>query len=1210
MKFYADLHLHSHYSRATSKQLNLEHLSKWAQLKGINVVGTGDFVHPGWLDELRKKLEPAEQGLFKLKKEFAELTQPEVPKACAGEVRFMLTVEISSIYKRLDKVRKIHNVVFAPSFEAALKLQARLEAIGNIRSDGRPILGLDSRDLLEIVLETDALAFLVPAHIWTPWFAVLGSKGGFDSIEDCFADLTPRIFAVETGLSSDPPMNWRLKQLDRFVLVSNSDAHSPPKLAREANLFDTELSYPAIYRAWKDESDRGFLGTVEFFPEEGKYHFDGHRDCKTRLHPKETAAHHGNCPVCGKPVTVGVMARIEELADRAEGERSPRWRPYTNLIPLPEIIGDARGQAASTKGVNEVFERLLKQVGNELHILQDAPLEEIKKYSGEVVAEGIHRMRNGEVKIAAGYDGEYGTIHLFTDEERKELQRRRSAVEIEFEASVHQHPPGPPQGGNISEPVGSVLDSPLEGGLRGVSVASHKSAKPSRKKKVTAQSEDEASALKLDFSNGDTTHSPAQSVVAQAFLLADKMSALPLLNPSQLRAMQHSGSHLLIVAGPGTGKTHTLVYRILHLIQQGALPEALLAITFTNKAAEEMQRRLREHLGEAAQRLTTGTFHAFCLNVLREHGGAQAAFEIIDEERQKEIAKAIWPEAAAAERQTWLDDISLQKATLKFHCSPTSPLSRPVSIMSHERGTGWAADEANEPTVATMPHKGAGLQNLNARAQSYQDALRREQLWDFDDLLLETIALIENVKAVREQLRGRYRWLFVDEYQDLNPAQHRLLKLLAHDSAFVTAIGDPNQAIYGFRGSEVGYFTNFAKDFPGAVEMRLEENYRSGANILSASGQVIERGEESFAMPLSAALLTEGRLTIYAAPTEKAEAEYVVHQIEKMVGGTSMFSQDSRRVEREAEGQRSFGDFAILYRLNALRGPVEEALQRSGMPYQISGDMPLARREGVLPLAALIRHAAGSHFQTKHLIELIALLTPGFGEVAAKKMVEAFNAPQKIELEALLRFAEAENLGAKVKAALESTQQCLLGFKENFSGQGLAAALEKLYQAHLIKSFLREHGALHENWLRVSSLARRRESVRAFCDALALESASDHFEGRAEKIALMTLHASKGLEFPVVFIVGCEEHLTPMQLETLAGDPAEERRLFYVGMTRAKEQLYLLRAMKRRLFGKTCEHAPSRFLADIEEQLKAYEHWQAKPQKRVDEVADNQLDLF
>ena len=423
MKFYADLHIHSRYSRATSKDLDLEHIFYWAQLKGLQVVGSGDFVHPSWLKELKEKLAPAEEGLFRLKPRYADPTARQVPAACCGEVRFMLTVEISSIYKRLDKVRKVHNVVFVPSFKAAEKLQARLEAIGNIKSDGRPILGLDSRDLLEIVLETDPLAYLIPAHIWTPWFAVLGSASGFDRVEDCFADLTRHIFAVETGLSSDPLMNWRLKQLDPFVLVSNSDAHSPAKLGREATVYDTELSYPAIYRALSDPKDKGLIGTVEFFPEEGKYHYDGHRACKTRLHPRETKKHKGLCPVCGKPVTVGAMARIEQLADRPEGEKPPRWRPYRNLIPLPEVIAEAKGVSGTeTKSVQELYHRLLAQLGNELFILQDASLKKIEAVGGDLLARGISCMREGKVDIAAGYDGEYGTIHLFSEEDHQKKE--------------------------------------------------------------------------------------------------------------------------------------------------------------------------------------------------------------------------------------------------------------------------------------------------------------------------------------------------------------------------------------------------------------------------------------------------------------------------------------------------------------------------------------------------------------------------------------------------------------------------------------------------------------------------------------------------------------------------------------------------------------------------------------------------------------------
>ncbi len=418
MPFYADLHIHSHFSRATSKQLNLEYLDYWAQIKGLSVVATGDFVHPGWLDEMKTKLEPAEEGLFRLKDEYAQTLRKEIPEACRRDVRFILSCEISNIYKRMDRVRKVHNVIFAPTFEAAEKVQARLGRIGNIRSDGRPILGLDSRDLLEIVLESDPLSFLVPAHIWTPWFSALGSKSGFDRLDDCYGDLSEHVFALETGLSSDPIMNWRLSQLDRFVLISNSDAHSPQKLGRECNIFDCELSYSAMYRALSDREDKGFLGTVEFFPEEGKYHFDGHRACKARLHPKETIANNGLCPVCGKAVTVGVMARVEELADHEEGRKSPNSRPYDSLVPLNEIVAGARGLGPNSKSVMKVYHELSAKLGDELAILRDIPLDEIKKVSGPLIAEGVRRVRDQEVQIAAGYDGEYGTVRIFSPEER------------------------------------------------------------------------------------------------------------------------------------------------------------------------------------------------------------------------------------------------------------------------------------------------------------------------------------------------------------------------------------------------------------------------------------------------------------------------------------------------------------------------------------------------------------------------------------------------------------------------------------------------------------------------------------------------------------------------------------------------------------------------------------------------------------------------
>lgn len=426
MHYYADLHIHSPYSRATSRELTLPNLAVWAQRKGIQVVGTGDCVHPAWLDTIEGMLVEGDDGFLRLRDDAARAVDEQVPAACRGQVRFVLTVEIANIYKRMERVRKVHNLVVLPSIAAARQLQARLDAIGNIASDGRPILGLDSRDLLEMVLQLGPGAFLIPAHIWTPWFSALGSKSGFGRIEDCYGDLTEHIFAVETGLSSDPPMNWRLSQLDRFVLVSHSDAHSPSKLAREATEFDTDLTYDAMLRALSDRGDSGLVGTVEFFPEEGKYHLDGHRACGVRLTPEETVAHGGRCPSCGRLVTVGVMARAVELADRPAGARSASWRPFASCVPLPEIIGHVRRKGAATKGVLSQYHACLSQVGNELSVLCELPVEDIERATDPLVAEAIRRMREGAVTAEAGYDGEFGTIRLLPDDLRDTLTAQMS----------------------------------------------------------------------------------------------------------------------------------------------------------------------------------------------------------------------------------------------------------------------------------------------------------------------------------------------------------------------------------------------------------------------------------------------------------------------------------------------------------------------------------------------------------------------------------------------------------------------------------------------------------------------------------------------------------------------------------------------------------------------------------------------------------------
>jgi uncharacterized protein (TIGR00375 family) len=417
MPFIADFHIHSSYSRATSPDMLPESIWRWAQQKGLTVMGTGDFTHPKWFKELGEKLEPAGNGLFSLKKEYET---HDVPPSCRGDVFFLLSVEISCIYSKNGRTRKVHCLLFVPDFATAAKINLALSRIGNLNADGRPILGLDAKELLKITLDASPEALFIPAHAWTPHFSVFGAVSGFDSMEECFEDLTPHICAIETGLSSDPPMNWRLSALDGITLISNSDAHSAPKIGREANRFDTPLGYTEIIQAIKTR--KGFLGTIEFFPEEGKYHFDGHRTCSVRLSPEETIRHDYLCPVCGKKLTIGVMHRVEKLADRGRGFKPPGAAAYRNLIPLPEIIAEAIKVGAASKAVTGEYMKLLTKLGNEFKILLDIPLDDIEQAGSPLIREAVARTRAGQVNIAPGYDGEYGRIKIFDEAERKTIK--------------------------------------------------------------------------------------------------------------------------------------------------------------------------------------------------------------------------------------------------------------------------------------------------------------------------------------------------------------------------------------------------------------------------------------------------------------------------------------------------------------------------------------------------------------------------------------------------------------------------------------------------------------------------------------------------------------------------------------------------------------------------------------------------------------------
>lgn len=1139
MKIVADLHIHSYYSRATSKNLNFEHLYKWAQLKGVHVVGTGDIAHPGWLAEMREKLEPAEEGLFRLKAEIAREMDREIPVACRGEVRFMLAGEISNIYKKYDRVRKIHNVVFLPSLDAVEKLQRRLEKIGNIRSDGRPILGLDARDLFEIVLETDSSAHLIPAHIWTPWFSLFGSKSGFDRIEDCFNDLTPHIFALETGLSSDPPMNWRWSALDNYTLVSNSDAHSPQKLAREATLFETELSYTAMFDAMKSADPETFRGTLEFFPQEGKYHHDGHRKCGTNWTPKTTIAHDMRCLRCGKPVTVGVMHRIETLADRTEGERPEKTAPFHSLIPLPEVLSEIYEVGPNSKRVQKAYLGLLGKLGSELHILQDAPLEDLARDGGARLAEGIRRMRNCEVRPIAGYDGEFGVIKLF---EKGEPAIYASQLDL-----------FPSKG----KPAASLVDNSGE-------VLSTEETVAAAEKDATADKKCGSPLTASDETDGDD-------------LLAG-------LNPAQREAVLCVDRPLLVMAGPGTGKTRTLTHRIAYLIREKSVaPENILAITFTNKAAGEMAERVASLCeAEKAGRITINTFHGFGAMVLRESGesiGIDPGFTILDGLNQKLFLAKLFPDYKTRKLQRLAKNISEAKNVLLTGGEGETR----KNIMSDE--------------------------SFLDDYQTYEKSLRSYQLVDYDDLLLQPVKLFSRFPEVLAAYQERYRWISIDEYQDINASQYALIRMLNTDDTNFCAIGDADQAIYGFRGADRSYFLRYQEDFPQTAKVQLTRNYRSNRNIVQAAGQVISRGDDSSGLALISDIVSKKLIEFHVASTGKAEAEFVVQQIEERIGGTSHFSMDSDRATGE-EKSRGFSDFAVLYRLNRQVDDLVEALERSGIPYQSTERISFFEHPVIQQVLAYLWFA----WNPQSLFHLDNI----YQEDSTKDQAGEFWRVAELAKNAGLRnwdvlqaFRENDAFSDTQKAWLSKFIPLISEIRTGIQQEAVAGFIQKILmfmQLQFSVTWPEEDRQLLDQLIAVAG--EFQVDLQGFLQNTALQREGDAYDPRADRVSLMTLHAAKGLEFPVVFMVGCEEGILPFSRRGMKSDLEEERRLFYVGMTRAKDNLILSRVGKRQLENRKMENNASRFLADIELALQA-QLTTEKPKKVVlRKEKQNQLKLF
>jgi len=1111
MRYIADLHIHSPYSRATSKSSNLTGLAAWSAAKGIDVIGTGDFTHPGWFRQLREKLRPAEPGFFKL-------AETEIPTILETDMtdralacRFVLTAEISSIYKKDGRVRKIHNILFVPDFDAAARINTRLASLGNIESDGRPILGLDAKDLLEIMLELAPEGFLVPAHIWTPWFSLFGSKSGFDSIEECFGDLSKYVFALETGLSSDPDMNRLVSALDRYTLISNSDCHSPAKLGREANIFTCGFNFYAMRDALKNPVVGGFQGTIEFFPEEGKYHHDGHRKCSINLSPQETRKIGTTCPVCAKPLTVGVMHRVMELADRDIPFYQPNSPRYYSLIPLTEVLSEILSKGPQTKSVLMEYGKLVRMFDSEFDLLLNVPVDEISRGYSPILGEAIERIRSGKVIRKAGFDGEFGIIKVFNQGELKKLQGQYSLFKTEIKTEKDDS---------------SLTPSLLEFGKV-------------QKKKITK-------------------------------------TFTKILNREQLEAVNSNSRHIVVTAGPGTGKTYTLVTRIERFLKEGlATARDITAITFTNRAADEMRERLSLLSGIEIEKIFIGTFHAFCLQLLRKQ---DKELTVVSEDQRDKIIRRLFHAISSTDSETVKQEIA------SFY-------------ESISEGSG----KNEKPEVSS-------------RVRIYFTELNKRRGIDLNGVIPEVVYRLKNDGGFSEKASAVLKFLFIDEFQDLNRNQYELVRLLAQKSS-VFAIGDPDQAIYGFRGSSPEFFHHFIDEFR-AETISLVRNYRSAKKIIEAAIAVINNNHVQDAQA-AAKLIAEnqsdsGTIELYRAPTPQAEAEYIVQRLEELIGGISHFSIDSGRGgEPERSGERSFRDFAILYRLSQQAEYLSSALKRRGIPFQVVNIRPFFMHSDIRPLYFWIRAAAaagGDVVETGVYLRLLQSF-PGLG----KNTLEV--------LENHLPLGECSDFFDRIleiklpKAARDVTdavRESLKHFKKEVANKGLSAAVQEAME------YLRINSKTSEAKQMLELSGSFGKDLQGFASYLKRNENGTIYDDKAEAVTLVTLHGAKGLEFPVVFITGMEEGLFPFESSRGEKDEDqnavtdlhsvhEERRLFYVGMTRAQSLLILTSAVTRPIFGTYLRRPVSPFIAEIPASL--YE--QKRHEKiRKKKKAAKQMKLF
>lgn len=1092
-------------------------------VKGVHVLGTGDITHPAWRDELREQLVRDDStGLYRCTRKTPVVDEIPLMDTVQGpEPLFMLQGEISSIYKRHGKVRRVHNLVYFPDFDTADRACALLAGVANLTSDGRPIMGIDCCDLLEMLKDCAPQAHMIPAHVWTPWFALFGSKSGFDSVPDCFGHMSGEIFALETGLSSDPAMNRLWSHLDGYTLISNSDAHSGENLAREVNIFHGKPSYTGIFAALrpkpaivdklstsprhdtdstpkhlstdKPSPDCFYGGTVEFFPEEGKYHLDGHRDCNVVLEPHESMALNNICPVCAKPLTIGVLHRILTLADRLHppAPLGIDGDGFSSLVPLPELLGELLQTGPKSQKVQRYYAKLIGKLGSELNILHHVAESDLRQH-WDALGEGIARMRRGEVVRQGGYDGEYGTVRVFSPQEAAALQNGRKRE--------------------------TLLDmpSPL------ITMAGKKRAP-----------------LPVQSAEKDAAQSAAQDT--------EKGAPTALYSPEQLAIIQGDDSPVLVAAGPGSGKTRTLVGRIGHLLSRGISPRRILALTFTRRAATELEERLRAvYTGENLP--LSDTLHA--------------------------LAFSMWHNTRHSVPDLLSEDMSHRAFVLAHKGVDVSP----SQLQCWEKELAYARERGHIP-----PH-------LEPCAERYAVYKNLHHWVDYTDLL----------ECCLEQLHnghGPLPWthVLVDEVQDLSPLQLAVVQaLLPPDGTGFFGIGDPDQAIYGFRGAQANSISVLREQWPTLRCVPLSTNYRSAPAIVHCATDLLRKHQHCGV--LTAQGNGPASLHLFSAPHVDSEAQWVAGQIRHLLGDTSHTitdkgakanSKQNRKTANKASpplltigaqaeqklprchmprGSYAPADIAVLVRLKSQIPPLHKALERWGIPCAVP------EQEGCWhhPLVAIVlQHAAAQEHMPA---------APSASESASA-------APQKPQKNGSLPPCPS-HVWRGGPTALAAYWQDMPPFDALFWQGSAWKALEKLWST----------AAGWKGVLTHIHLLRDVEMVRH----------------KAERVQIMTLHASKGLEFKAVCIVGLEEGVLPLQRERLYGPPKErteipamlsssdaaggidsaasrhpaeardeERRLLYVGLTRASEVLLCSHVQQRSLYGRTLELGPSSFLRDI-----------------------------